>query len=115
MEIRAFTMWYSKQKAKMKKDYEEDLIEEASRLENLVENCPLPEAVESYTKVKNALEKISYDGTRGACVRSKARWHEFGERSSKYFLNIERGNYENKCFTSLVKENGRSITDPKEI
>ena len=68
-----------------------------------------------YTKVKNKLEKISYDWTRGACVRSKARWYEFGERSSKYFLNLERRNYENKCITSLIKENGSSITDPKEI
>ena len=37
MEIRAFTISYSKQKAKMKKDYE-DLIQEASKLESLVEN-----------------------------------------------------------------------------
>lgn len=29
MEIRAFPISYSKQKAKMKKDYEEDLIQEA--------------------------------------------------------------------------------------
>ena len=56
----------------------------------LVENCPSPEADQKYTKLKNELEKISYDRTRGACVRSKARWHEFGERSSKYFFNLER-------------------------
>ena len=29
----------------MKKDYEEDLIQEVSRLENLLENCPSSEAV----------------------------------------------------------------------
>ena len=115
MEIRAFTISYSKQKARMKKDYEEDLLQEVSRLENLVENCPSPEAVQKYNKVKSELEKISYDRTRGACVRSKARWHEFGERSWKYFLNIERRNYENKCITNLMKENGSSTTDPKEI
>lgn len=61
MEIRAFPISYSKQKAKMKKDYEEDLIQEASKLENLVENFPSPE-----TDVKDELEKISYDRTRGA-------------------------------------------------
>jgi len=44
-------------------------------------------------------------------MRSEARWHEFGERSSKYFLNLKRRNYENKCSTSLIS----SITDPKEI
>lgn len=115
MEIRAFTISYSKQKAKMKKDYEKDLVQEVSRLGNMGENCPSAEAVQRYIKVKNELDKISYDRARGACVRSKARWHEFGERSSKYFLNLERRNYENKCITSLIQENGSSITDPKEI
>ena len=115
MEIRAFTISYSKQIAKTKKDYEKDLIQEVSRLGNLGENSSSPETVQKYIKVKNELDKISYDRTRGACVRSKARWHEFGERSSKYFLNLEKRNYENKCITSLIKENGRSIRDPKEI
>ena len=103
MEIRAFTISYSKQKARMKKGYEEDLIQEVSRLENLVENCPSPEAVQKYTKVKNELEKISYERTRGACVLSQARWYEFGERSSKYFLNLERRNYENKSIKTERK------------
>ena len=115
MEIRAFTISCSKQKAKTKKDYEEDLIQEVSRLGNMVENYPSSETIQKYIKAKNELDKISYDRTRGACVRSKARWHEFGERSSKYFLNLERRNYENKCITSLLKENGSSIKDPKEI
>ena len=90
-------------------------MQEVSRLENLLENCPSSEAVQKYIRVKNELDKISYDRSRGACVRSKARWHEFGERSSKYFVNLERRNYENKCITSLINENGSSITDPKEI
>ena len=99
----------------MNKDCEEDLTQEVSRLENIVENRPSPEALQKYTKVKNELEKISYDRARGTRVRSKVCWHEFGERSSKYFRNLERRNYENKCITSLIKENGSSITDPKEL
>ena len=51
MEIGAFTISYSKQKTKMKKGYEEDLIKEVSRLENLLENCPSSEAVQKYIKV----------------------------------------------------------------
>ena len=72
MEIRVFTISYSKQKAKMKKDYKEVLIQEVSRLENLVENCPSPEAVQKYTKVKNELEKFSYDRTMGRIRLSKS-------------------------------------------
>ena len=81
----------------------------------MVENCPSPETVQKYIKVKKELDKISCDRARGACVRSKARCHEFGERSSKYFLHLERRNYENKCITSLINESGSSSKDPKEI
>ena len=61
-------------------------IQEMSSLGDMVENYPSPETVQKYIKAKNELDKISYDRTRGACVRSKARWHEFGERSSKYLF-----------------------------
>ena len=45
----------------------EDLVQEVSRLENLVENCPSPEAVQKNTKVKSELEKIPTNG-QGAHV-----------------------------------------------
>ena len=115
MEIRAFIISHSKQIAKMKKDYEKDLMQEFSRLGNMVENCLSPKAVQKYIKVKIELDKISCDRARRAWVRSKAHWHEFGEKSLKYFLHLETRNYENKCNTSLLEENGSSITDPKEI
>ena len=46
---------YSSQNAKTKKDYEENLIKEVSRLGNMVENCPSPETVQKYINVKNEL------------------------------------------------------------
>ena len=65
--------------------------------------------------VKSKLEQISFNRSRGACIRSKARWHEFGERSSKYFCNLEKRNYEHKCITSLKRDNGSSISDPEKV
>ena len=67
-----------------------------------------------YTGIRNQLERISLDRARDACIRSKVRWHEFGEPSSKYFLNLEKGNYENKFITRLTKDSEICITDPKE-
>ena len=57
--------------------------------------------------VKSKLEKISFDRSRGACIRSKARWNEF--------FNLEKRNYENKYITSLKRDNGSSISDPEEV
>lgn len=115
MEIRMITIYYSKQKAKARKKYEENLLQEAQRLQKLVENRTTPEAIKEYDSVKNKLDKISFDWTYGACVRSKARWYEFGERSSKYFFSLEKRNYEIKCITSLIKDDKSTITDPEKI
>ena len=31
--------------------------------------------------------------TNGIIVRARARWYEHGERSTKYFLNLEKRNH----------------------
>ena len=40
-------------------------------------------------KFKNELETLYDEREEGFVVRARARWHEHGEKSSKYFLNIE--------------------------
>ena len=46
--------------------------------------------------------------------RSRARWYEEGERSSKYFLSMEKRNHNNKCITRL-KLNQDIITEDQDI
>ena len=35
-------------------------------------------------------KKITVYKTKGAIVRSRIRWHEEGERNTKYVLNLEK-------------------------
>ena len=115
MEIRSNTIEFAKRKAQRCKDYEIFLTEEVGRLQKVVDNHPTCESRQELTAIKSKLDAISLERARGACVRSKARWYEYGERSSKYFLNLEKRNDENKCIKSLIKEDNSIITDPKEI
>ena len=48
-------------------------------------------------------------------VRGRARWYEFGEKNSKYFLNLEKRNHKKKHITSLTKEDGSVQRDAKQI
>ena len=52
--------------------------------------------------------------TQGVIIRSKTRWYEEGEKSSKYFLNLEKKNKFKSCVHKL-SVNGREITNSKEI
>ena len=88
---------------------------EAERLHKLIDVQPTADNINYYTEIRNQLERISFDRARGACIRSKVRWHEFGERNSKYFLSLEKRNYENKFITRLTKDDESFLTDPKEV
>ena len=46
--------------------------------------------------VKLELQKIAEHKTKGAIIRSRARWYEHSERNSKYVMNLEKCTYERK-------------------
>lgn len=48
-------------------------------------------------------------------VRSKMQWVEEGERSSKYFLNLETKNFVNKTIPRLVNNEGCLINKQEHI
>ena len=48
-------------------------------------------------------------------LRSKARWHEDGEKSTKYFYSLEKRNQVRKQIGKLQLADGKTITDSKSI
>ena len=66
-------------------------------------------------RVKRKLAKVVNKKTRGAVTRSKAQWYEFGEKNNKYFYNLEKINYKKKHITSLTKEDGNIVLEPKKF
>ena len=60
------------------------------------------------------LETFYEKKVEGIIIRSRARWYEHGERSSKYFLNLEKGNHVKKHIRRLCI-NGLLTTDPLKI
>ena len=115
MEIRAYTINFSKQRAKQQKNVEAELVKKAQNLKRKLAKKETQELLAKHDKIIRELESISLQRTRGACLRSKARWFEWGERSSKYFLNLEKRNYQNKYINKLKKDDSSTITDPTEI
>ena len=44
--------------------------------------------------------------TKASILRSKARWYREGEKSTKYFLNLEKIRYNQRTIICLIKEDG---------
>ena len=115
MEIRSFTIFFSKRRAKQRRNDEEMLQQELCNLQRIIGLDPSGENMSKFYNVKFKLNQLSLLKTKGAMTRSKARWCEQGERNSKYFYRLERRNHSTKYISELKLSDKTTITKPKEI
>ena len=54
-------------------------------------------------------EEIISAQAKSAIFRSKCTWYKGGEKSMKYFLNLEKNRAKTKSMTILIEENGTVI------
>ena len=116
MEIRAFTIQFSKKKkAKSKRDEESALLSKMIKLQCKLQTAYSDSLRSELERIKSKLSKIACIKTRGTIIRSRARWYEYGEKNSKYFYNLEKTNHRKKHITSLKVNDHVKLTDPTEI
>ena len=91
-----------------------EIITEISNLEKDLDLYN-KEQIEKYTHIKRKWDNFQHLKTQGSILRSKAKFVEDGEKSSKYFLNLEKRNYNERYMKSLINSQGLLITEPSEI
>jgi hypothetical protein len=92
-----------------------ELIVKLNETEIGLANNPTDELLEIACEIKDKIETYNAEKARGAMMRSKADWVEYGEKSSGYFLRLENRNREIKNITLLLDEEGKKIEGQKEI
>ena len=112
MEIRGFCVQYSKRQNKIRRNTEKELQKQIDHLMNVLKTNRSKENIAQLYHLRAELNKITVYKTKGAIVRSRIRWHEEGERNTKYFLNLEKRWHSKTHITKLKNEDGREITDP---
>ena len=102
MEICGFTIKFSKIKAKRRRNEEHILQNKANQLLEQTEQNPSDKKLlnELYA-TKLRLRTLMRQKTKGAILRSRAKWQEQGEHNTKYFLNLEKRNHCRKNVTKL--------------
>ena len=118
-KIRQFSMRYSKNRANVQKDNEYKLEKESLRLHKELDqetdnHVRLVIEREIY-QVNEKLKKVDEVKTDGAISRSKCQWYENKEKSSNFFLSLDKNNQLKKYMIKLQKDDGTITTDPKEI
>ena len=74
-----------------------------------------PQTENEITLVRTDIDEIITEKTNGMIIRSKAQWYEEGEKPTKYFLNLEKRNYNNKVINRIQSPDNNFIETKKDI
>ena len=112
--ITGFCIEYSSRKKKERNRTKDKLLKQISELKQKLsqsqkENNEINKSQELFVELislEKDLNEILDKETAGLIVRSRIKWAEHGEKSSKYFCNLEKRNNEKKTIRQLKLDNG---------
>ena len=113
--IRQVTIKCSKGKANARR---QKLKEIEDLLKKCEEDCSVSTSPENKGKmenIRNEYELFYEHLSRGAIIRSRATCFEQGEKSNKYFLNLETYKKSKSCIRKVFTEDGFLTSDFKRI
>ena len=122
LNIRGKTISYSVNKAKIIKAKEEELGKNIQKLEDLlvksqklnIETISLSHIESDLQLLKENLIKLREPKLKAMVLRSKIQYYEQGERSYKFFSNLERKNSSSKVISRLNVK-GQIIENQNQI
>jgi len=103
MKIRSVSITYSIRKSRDEKEKTLKLENDIQILENQMNLNPTEFIQASSNQKKGELENRRQDIVEGLLLRSRANWHENGDRCSEYFCKLEKksSNLSTKPFLNL--------------
>ena len=107
LKIHEQSIKYAKDRRTKTSRREEEIEKAINVLEEFIESSnkgdrEKKEASRDLEEKKAELEKIIEYRTKGAILRAKCRWHNEGEKNTKYFLKLEKRHFKN-CVISQLK------------
>jgi len=113
MQIRSASIEYSCEKRKKARKKEDELEKCVKGLES---KTPLTEQeTGELDKARVMLEKVIQEKVEGCKVRSRARLYQDDEKSTKYFLGLEKSNQNKKKIVQIKDEEGNSLSEQEKI
>lgn len=112
--IKKRSIRYAKQRDFMRRSKVEVMENELKRVAEKIESNPEQDK-ECFMQIKAEIEEYDKEKSERAIIRSRAQYALEGERSMKFFLNLEKKKQRKKHITELENEKGDKITDYVEI
>ena len=114
-DIRGETIKYSSIKKKQKEAKVIRIEKEIKLLEEVNDIYRNEQCENRITQLKSEMQDIYEERCNGILTRAKVRWLKEGEKNTKYFIGLEKRNYQNKNISQLITNESETITNAKEI
>ena len=101
-KIRFFVRIYAKEKAAFRQERRSYLKEKVTLLENDISSDSSAEVLRDYSEANIELEKVYDHIAEGITLRLRAQWYEEGEKSTSYFLKLEKRNKPKSHIRKLI-------------
>ena len=92
-----------------------ELENRLAELDNIITMNSSEEVITVYNNCKSDLDALYNYITDGIIMRSKSNWYKFGEKSSKYFLNLKKCNKAKSHVRTIITENNSEISERQAI
>ena len=112
-KIRDLTIKYCSEKAKSVKQDRANLMSSIDRLKSELDRGRVSVLPEYQLALQN-LKQFDEAEVKAQQIRSRARWVEEGESSSKYFFNLEKRHGQDK-YISAISSGDKVLTDISDI
>ena len=115
LRIKQYCVTYGIRKSRGKKDVYKELKDSLDQLDKqLAENYNI-EVCQERNRVKAKLDEYYQEKSKGYQIRSRAKWIEEGEQSTRYFLRLEKVRQNHNCINALKDGNGNTATNDTDI
>ena len=114
-EIRRATQSFSKKKAMERDKSGQVLHNKVNEAESYLCENPSEDAKNAWLKAKDDLEQHYNYITLGLITRSRATWYEQGEKSNKFFLNLEKSHKCKSTIRKVLTDSNVEITNSHDV
>ncbi len=114
--VRKHSIVYCKKRAREKRIQEHKIINELQFLDDKICNELASDSeISRFCELKQELELIEEDRARGFWLKTGLEKIENDEKSTRFFFNKAKNNYQKKTITCLETDEGKIITNNKKI
>ena len=113
VQIKEFSIRYCVTKHQQKQQVENNLVTYLKGLNAI--QYPDASIINEIERVNGILNMMYENAVKGQMVRSRVRWYEEGEKSSAYFLGLEKYHATKKSITKLKLSDDTVVTKQSDI